>query len=281
MSSPEEQWWSTRAGEYVLGTLRGKDLELFERILRHDTEIQAEVARWERRLAPLHESTNAEPPAEHVWARILERIRALEEDSSEADPACGGEPASAVDRDESASRGTRAGLAVVPRHDGARAMSGGSPRVWQTIAGLATAASLALGVLVGVLLQQGPGTADILPLDVDGLAVVLSDEDGEPYFLVETDYGNLRVRVTALTPPNLEEERNFQLWQALPDRSAVRPVALLPEESGRSRVFGVGSLIDGSDLFGVSIEPVGASTDGGPTGPVVAHGDFLPTTEAN
>ena len=75
------------------------------------------------------------------------------------------------------------------------------------------------------------------------------------------------------------DERNFQLWQALPDRSAVRPVALLPTQSGRSQVFDVGSLVEGSDLFGVSIEPDGAPTDDGPTGPVVAHGDFLPRAD--
>ena len=84
------------------------------------------------------------------------------------------------------------------------------------------------------------------------------------------------MRVTALTPPSIEGGRNFQLWQALPDRSSVRPVALLPREQGVAQTFDVGSLIEGSDLFGVSIEPEGAPTDSGPTGPVVAHGDFLP-----
>lgn len=50
----------------------------------------------------------------------------------------------------------------------------------------------------------------------------------------------------------------------------------LPEEPGTSRTFTVDSLIEGFDLFAVSIEPVGAMTAGGPTGPVVGHGDFLP-----
>ena len=126
-----------------------------------------------------------------------------------------------------------------------------------------------------MLLFQRTATDDAMPLSVDGLAVVLGDEGGEPYFLVETDHGNLRLRVTALTPPSIDEGRGFQLWQALPDRSAVRPVALLPREIGTSRTYDVVSLIEGSDLFGVSIEPAGAPTDGGPTGPVVAHGDFL------
>ena len=285
MSSPEGRWWSTRAGEYVLGTLRGQDLELFERILDHDTDMQGEVARWERWLAPLHETTRSRTPAADVWPRIVARIRAS--GSRESGSTARDRRPAANDRLRPGDTESREGasdiaaLRSVPvtREDEGRALAARPSRWWPAIATLATAASLVLSVLVGVLLQRerpsGPS------LDVDGLAVVLSDEDGEPYFLVETDYGNLRVRVTALTPPALEDERNFQLWQALPDGSAVRPVALLPAQSGRTRVFDVESLIDGSELFGVSIEPVGAPTDDGPTGPVVAHGDFLPKADAN
>ena len=261
MSSPEERWWSVRAGEYVLGTLRGRDLELFERILEHDTGMQAEVVRWERRLGALNESTRAISPPERVWARILERIRAARTAPSPAPRT--------PDDDRNEPPASRGDVGRVP--------SVGRQGLWQTVAGLATAASL----LLGVLLYQRVVEDEARPLRVDGLAVVLSDEEGTPYFLVETDYGNLRVRVTALTPPSIDEERDFQLWQALPDRSSVRPVALLPETSGASRTFDVDSLIEGSDLFGVSIEPVGAPTDDGPTGPVVAHGDFLPRSEAD
>ena len=285
MNSPEDRWWSTRAGEYVLGTLRGQDLELFERILDHDTDMQGEVARWERWLAPLHETTRSRTPAADVWLRIVERIRAP--GSRESGSTARGErsatnarprPGGAESREGASDIAALRSVPVTREGDGHTAPARPS-RWWPAIATLATAASLVLSVLVGVLLQReresGPS------LDVDGLAVVLSDEDGEPYFLVETDYGNLRVRVTALTPPALEDERNFQLWQALPDGSSVRPVALLPTRSGRTRVFDVDSLIDGSELFGVSIEPVGAPTDDGPTGPVVAHGDFLPKADAN
>lgn len=308
MSTPEERWWSVRAGEYVLGTLRGEDLELFERILAHDTEMQLEVARWERQLGPLNETARARSAGEHVWPRILERVRAAEREAANANATAssgGGTPASATDRSRAdavtaasttvpiGTASTRPAVRGAATYDADpapadtairnRDRADGPPtsertHAWPALTGFAAAASLALGLFVGALLQrQTPPVA--APLDVDGLAVVLSDADGEPYFLVETDYGNLRVRVTALTPPSLEEERNFQLWQALPDRSGVRPVALLPTESGRSQVFDVGALIEGSDLFGVSIEPDGAPTDGGPTGPVVAHGDFLPRTD--
>ena len=267
MNTPDERWWTVRAGEFVLGTLKDNDLFIFERILANDADVQVEVAQWERRLAGLNETTNARKPGTHVWPLIRERVRRLDGgfSGSEQKQEVDNTPfiAGAIDHE------------LVPSHESAvtddivrHISSSRKLRIWQTIAGLATAASVVLGFL---LLQQPTA----LPFSVDGLAVVLSDESGEPYFLVETDYGNLRVRVTALAPPSLDESRDLQLWQALPDRSEVRPVALLPEEPGLSTIFNVDSLIDGSDLFGVSIEPVGAPTESGPTGPVVAHGDFL------
>ncbi|MFK7996533.1 MAG: anti-sigma factor [Granulosicoccus sp.] len=264
MNSPDERWWSVRAGEYVLGTLRGKDLELFERILAHDTSIQAEVARWEQQLTGLNETPREFVPGEHVLPQILQRVRSLNDEGADTNPDSAPDSISVESKNTGDNQSEQ------------RVMKPGAPvrkfQVWPTLAGLATAASLVLGLL----LVQQTTKQTTLPLSVDGLAVVLSDEDGKPFFLVETDYGNLRVRVTALAPPSLDESRDFQLWQALPDRSSVRPVALLPEEPGTSRTFHVDSLIDGSDLFGVSIEPVGALTTSGPTGPVVAHGDFLP-----
>lgn len=262
MSTPEERWWLVRAGEYVLGTLRGRDLELFEQILFNDTAMQAEVARWERRFSGLNETTPAVPPGEHVWPGILRKVR-----NGEVAPLVAGASTSAERSNAGSSRQPPATDSVTRRRAG----------LWPLVAGLATAASLVLGYLL-LDRANSPGA---MPLRVDGLAVVLSDEDGEPYFLVETDYESKRVRVTALTPPALDEDRNFQLWQALPDRSSVRPVALLPRESGRSRVFDVDTLIVGSDLFGVSLEPDDAATDAGPTGPVVAHGDFLPRATAD
>ena len=275
MTTPEERWWSLRAGEYVLGTLRGRDLELFDRILAHDTAIQGEVARWERHLHGLNETALDRPPAAHVWPAILERTRlpvasqgdASQADASQGDIGAGVTPS--VDPVRGTSRRKRSGRSRFGRSRSRPT----STSTWRGIAGLATAASLVLAFL----LFQRVETDAPMGLSTDGVAVVLSDEDGAPYFFIETDYDEGRVRVTALAPPALEADRNFQLWQALPDRSAVRAVALLPEESGRSRVFEVTTLIEGSDLFGVSLEPVGAPTDAGPTGPVVAHGDFVET----
>ena len=261
MNSPDERWWSVRAGEYVLGTLQGNDLTLFKRMLAHDTSLQSHVSSWEQQLAGLNHTATPKKPGEHVWPQILKKVRNLDETLIDKARITSAD----IDVSSKSISGTqgRHPTVITPT------ISPLVLEVWQTVAGFAIAASLILGTL---LYHQS-----IDKTIIDGVAVVLSDESGEPYFLIETDYKNSRVRVTALAPPSLDEERNFQLWQALPDRSSVRPVARLPEQAGESRIFAVDSLIVGSDLFGVSLEPVGASTENGPTGPVVAHGDFLKT----
>ena len=272
MNTPEEHWWSVRAGEYVLGTLRGEDLWLFERILEHDTTVQAEVELWEKRLTGLNETIADKEPANHVWSTIQTRIRGGGVTATtSSDMMSSSATITALDTQKAASeKGAQTEYTATIAAPNAR-----KSLLWPSIAAFATAASL----IMGVLLLQTRIAPDTLPMTIDGLAVVLSDETGEPYFLVETDYDNLRVRVTALAPPSLDDDSDFQLWQAMPDRSSVKPVALLPETPGTTKVIAVDSLIEGSDLFGVSIEAMGAETTNGPLGPVVAHGDFVRNTD--
>jgi len=73
-----KEWWLVEAGEYVLGTLRGPERELFEKLLKSDRDAQNLVMYWERRFGEL-ESTMAarmETPTipESVWTNIETRI---------------------------------------------------------------------------------------------------------------------------------------------------------------------------------------------------------------
>lgn len=69
------------AGEYVLGTLRGKARARFERLLAMDASLRDRVERWEVLLAaPL---TNVEPlePPGGVWRKLASKIGAQDTDS--------------------------------------------------------------------------------------------------------------------------------------------------------------------------------------------------------
>ncbi len=63
------------AAEYVLGTLRGRARERFERLARTDRALNDAVRTWEERLLPLAEQLPPIAPPARVWAAILARIR--------------------------------------------------------------------------------------------------------------------------------------------------------------------------------------------------------------
>jgi anti-sigma-K factor RskA len=63
------------AGEYVLGTLRGKARARFERLARSDRTLSDAVRGWEERLLPLAEGLRPVAPPSRVWVAILLRTR--------------------------------------------------------------------------------------------------------------------------------------------------------------------------------------------------------------
>ena len=63
------------AGEYVLGTLRGRARQRLKRLARTDRIVADAVRGWEERLLPLAEALPPIAPPSRVWAAILARIR--------------------------------------------------------------------------------------------------------------------------------------------------------------------------------------------------------------
>jgi anti-sigma-K factor RskA len=63
------------AGEYVLGTLRGRARQRLEHLARSDRIVADAVRSWEERLLPLAEALAPIAPPSRVWAAILARIR--------------------------------------------------------------------------------------------------------------------------------------------------------------------------------------------------------------
>jgi anti-sigma-K factor RskA len=71
MKLSEKNGRSTIAGEYVLGTLRGPARRRFERELRRDAQLRAEVAFWEEKFSPwLLSAAPPERPPRRVWEAI-------------------------------------------------------------------------------------------------------------------------------------------------------------------------------------------------------------------
>jgi anti-sigma-K factor RskA len=287
MSSPEEEWWRVVAAEYVLGTLRGEDLALFETVLQSDADARQEVIRWERHLAPLDQTTLPQKPPADLWPQIQQRIRsaASAADNSAIDTNDAGsredlESTQPLDDSADVAKSIEVSIPVdlpvalpvpielhVDHHPPERNLW------WPAIAALATAASLLMGVLLSRNLQQSvvPGG-----FNSDGVSVVYDDQ-ANALWLVQADFDTDRVRVTALAPPPIDNGNDYQLWQVLPNEGGVGSVGLLPETTGLSRDFQVSELASVFDAFAVSLEPVGGSPVSTPSGPVLFQGTFIHT----
>jgi len=64
------------AGEYVLGQLRGRARDRFERLLLGRPDYARAVAGWEDRLAPLAQAVAPAQPPRRVWRRVSRQVRA-------------------------------------------------------------------------------------------------------------------------------------------------------------------------------------------------------------
>ncbi|MHB1677435.1 MAG: anti-sigma factor [Sulfuriferula sp.] len=58
------------AGEYVLGTLRGRARSRFEHLMQRDIHLRDEVADWQTRMMPLADSLIPVKPRKRVWQEI-------------------------------------------------------------------------------------------------------------------------------------------------------------------------------------------------------------------
>jgi anti-sigma-K factor RskA len=213
------------AAEYVLGTLRGRARSRFEALLPAHPALRDAVAQWEQRLVPLAANVKPVEPSAAVWRKVEARLFG--------------------------------------------AKSSAAPSLWQrlslwrTLAGVATAASVAMFMVssrvpppqapIVVVLSANPETAQALnasfvaSLSPDGRALVLRP-----------------INDLALTPG-----RALELW-AVPPQGAPRSLGLV-RESGATTVLRTQLLRD-TAAFAVSIEPAGGSTTGAPTGPIVSVG---------
>ena len=223
------------AAEHVLGTLRGPAGRRFQALLPAHPALRQAVAEWQERLAPLTQSVLPVTPPDRVWAKIEARVFG---DS-------------------------------VAKLSAAMPINAGALRwwqrlgLWQGLSGVASAAVLALAVLVAtpppaqppiiVVLGSNPEAAQALnasfvaSVSADGRALVLRP-------------------VNELT---VSPGRALELW-AVPGQGAPRSLGLV-QAGGQTTLLRTQLLRD-TAAFAVSLEPAGGSPTGAPTGPIVSVG---------
>ncbi len=232
------------AGEYVLGTLRGRARSRFRTWLAEDARLRRAVAEWEARLAPMAAGVEAIAPPQRVWQAIQARVGA----------------------------GPRA------------AGFWESLAFWRGGGLIATGCAAALVAALALQQPQVVEVPKIVEVPQRGMqpsyvAILHATQNGRKLVFVAyagRHSDELWVKDVALG--DAPAAHGYELW-GLPAKAGDPPrsLGMLPRvEKGTIKLAAVAdqSLRDFPALA-ISIEAAGGSKTGLPTGPIVAKGDCL------
>lgn len=235
------------ASEYVAGTLIGAARKRFKRLLANDASLREEVRYWEERFSDLG-IFEPVPPRELVWTEIEQRILQT--------------PGKVIP--------------IVAKRQQHNLM------VWRVWAGLATAASVVLAIMLWG--QQSnrasvPEPRQVVEVKVQAQAYVaalkLPQEDSQWTVSVLPDAR--AVRVIASGKVKLREDEDYELWWLAEDNS-VTSLGLLPREGAWQVMLPTQVRVRASGRIAVSLEPAGGSqAESGPSGPVLLATALVPS----
>ncbi|MFC7537750.1 anti-sigma factor domain-containing protein [Sphingomonas sp. GCM10030256] len=228
------------AAEHALRLLEGEELMEARRLEATDPAFERDVRAWEERLAPLLDEISPVEPGEGLWQRIEFAIR----------------------------------------------RAGGSDNVvqwqrkvrrWQGLAGLASAAAVALGLLAVTPLLRQPaprprpaGTQQQAPMMVATLAM-----DGAPGAIAVTYMPNRRSLLVNASGVAGAAGHDHELW-VIPDGGTPRSLGVMRRDRPSMQQLEplLAAQLRAGAGIALSVEPTGGSPTGQPTGPVVASGSL-------
>lgn len=237
--------------EYVLGTLHGGARRRFAAWLANDAALRRTVAEWESRLNPMVAAVTAVPPPRHVW----DRIAAL--------------------------------IAPKPGASAARTGFWNSLAFWRSFGLAASGVAAALAVFVGVRPPQIVERVQIVERTVEkpmrvsdganpwqpSYVATLKDRDGKTMLMlyVGRNSDELWVKYEGDSMP---KDASLELWGL---DSAGQPKSLGLIKNSGSNMLKLPAMADASVAgfrkMAVSMEPMGGSKTGTPTGPVMYQGE--------
>jgi anti-sigma-K factor RskA len=225
------------AAEYALGVTTADQRREAERRMASDPAFAGLVSAWDERLAPLIDAIPAKTPPRVVWMRIA------------------------------------AQLGLAPAKPGVWS----NVNVWRTATGVfavAAAASMAI-LLVYPKPVETPTVVQSTPEATLTSVGLLKGETGPASFVVTLDRANKRLVIAPVSSDGLSD-KSFEMW-VLP--KGQNPISLGVMDGKEVVTIDTDKLIgpDGSRAtLAVSVEPLGGSPTGLPTGPVVASGQLQP-----
>jgi anti-sigma-K factor RskA len=269
-----------RAAEYVLGTLDADERLQAQALMAADSQFAEMVRTWERWLGELHALiASVEPPA-HTWDRIKAALVAAS--------AVAAAP-SRVERSPAPTPSDRAVMADLRRR----------MRWWRGATAAITAFAAAFAGVV-VIRELRP---EILPAQLRPkvrvqvvevtktvevpvpsprpaqYVAVLQRDAASPAFLLTFDLDN-RVLTVRTVGAQRQQGKSYELWMISTNYPTPRSLGVIGAEefSVRRQLATYDAVTINAATYAVSIEPVGGSPTGVPTGPVVYTGKLIQTT---
>lgn len=235
MKPRDPELLSLLAGEYVLGTLRGRARARFELWLRSDPALRREVGRWQERLQPMADTAPEVQPGAQVWQRIEARI---------APRARGGAPVAT---------GWWGSLAFW------RGASFASAALAALVFGWAALSPRDLGTpseaMVVVMADQD---------DRPAMTVAWMPEAGR----------QPRLRIRVIGHAEMAPDTAWELWMLPGGDAPPRSLGLITTHETQfvELPAAVVRQLNGASGMAMSVEPKGGSPTGKPTGPVLYSG---------
>ena len=230
--SPDER--DQLAAEYALGVLEADELAKARSLFADDPDFRASVGGWLGRFAPLLHEIEPVAPGQSVWAAIERRL---------GTPVAANDNVGSIRRKLNLWRGVAAGASAL-------------------------AASLAL-----VMLTRAPEAPPITAPAPETMVAMLGDEQRGGMLVASWNAAENTVTLSGPTPLRTDPARAHELWvipaDGTPRSLGTMPAAAriqLPVAPQLSRALQAGATL------AVSVEPLGGSPTGLPTGPVIASG---------
>lgn len=232
-----------RYAEYVLGVLDADARAAVAREIQATDEAVAAVALWQRRLMPLAQEVAAVEPAPYVWARIQS---ALQLDAP-----------------------TR----VQPR----KGIWDNLP-LWHWI-GIGASFVAAASIVLMVTYPRLPPAP--VAVSVGYMVSAIQQDNGVTGWTATMDLQQSRMVVVPATPVALSLGRAPELW-LIPAGQKPISVGMITRDKPTTLSLAPALLaqLGPTAVLAVSVEPVGGSPTGQPTGPVIAKGAISGSPDA-
>ena len=235
-TGPDDGNPDLRYAEYVLGVLDADERAQVERQIAESEAAAAAVERWRRQLLPLAEEIAPEWPTARVWQRIRGELQL---DGSRLS----GEP-------------------------------GASPGVWESLRfwhrlSLATGVLLAAACVAIVALVVRRPAAPAIPY----MASTITEAGGRVGWTATMDIARARMIVVPAAPHGVSAAHSPELW-LIPHDGKPIPVGVISATAAITLRLPPALLaqLGPTAVLAVSVEPLGGSPTGKPTGPVIGQG---------